>query len=57
MLMVLCQQKCQIHFQDSVEEHQNHIKNNIMSEEKKEVVKKEKVQKPKPAPKPYVDVR
>lgn len=28
-----------------------------MSEEKKEVVKKEKVQKPKPAPKPYVDVR
>ena len=27
-----------------------------MSEEKK-VVKKEKVQKPKPAPKPYVDVR
>ena len=32
-------------------------KNNIMSEEKKEVVKKEKVQKPKPAPKPYVDVR
>lgn len=31
-------------------------KNNIMSEEKK-VVKKEKVQKPKPAPKPYVDVR
>ena len=57
MLMVLCQKKCQIHFQDSVEEHQNHIKNNIMSEEKKEVVKKEKVQKPKPAPKPYVDVR
>ena len=57
MLMVLCQQKCQPHSQDSVEEHQNHIKNNIMSEEKKEVVKKEKVQKPKPAPKPYVDVR
>jgi len=30
-----------------------------MSEEKKEVVKKEKVQKPaaKPAAKPYVDVR
>jgi hypothetical protein len=28
-----------------------------MSEEKKEVVKKEKVQKPKPAPKPYVDIR
>jgi len=28
-----------------------------MSEEKKQVVKKEKVQKPKPAPKPYVDVR
>jgi hypothetical protein len=56
MLMVLYQQKCQVHFQDFVEEHQNHIKNNIMSEEKK-VVKKEKVQKPKPAPKPYVDVR
>jgi len=28
-----------------------------MSEEKKEVAKKEKVQKPKPAPKPYVDIR
>jgi len=28
-----------------------------MSEEKKEVVKKEKVQKAKPAPKPYVDIR
>ena len=54
--MVLYQKKCQVHSQDSVEEHQNHIKNNIMSEEKK-VVKKEKVQKPKPAPKPYVDVR
>ena len=56
MLMVLCQQKCQPQSQDSVEVNQNHLKNNIMSEEKK-VVKKEKVQKPKPAPKPYVDVR
>ena len=57
MLMALCQQKCRARSQDSVEVCLNHIKNNIMSEEKKEVVKKEKVQKPKPAPKPYVDVR